>query len=211
MSALYVPRIIPKRLATVIAEIEPKPKSARARRLRLQLAEMVDGIRRLRNGDVEIVRVNGGSIFGKLLNVLRGPGGVVIIATDASWPTSKPGGFERPFASFASHGFALGTARMARLAQCPIVTCVPFLDEQGGVTLQWGEVIPAPDRKDADADLRISNLILDDMERAVGSRPGQYVQPIGHERSWDAVARCWRSEMTAAAPEGVLERVAQTR
>ena len=205
MTGLYAADNIPKRLATVVAGVEDKPSDARGRRLRLQLGELVRGIERARKGDVEIVRVVAGvSIFGRLVNFLRQPGSVVVLAPDAVWPSSKLGGFERAFAGFASHGFAFGAARLARLAQCPIVTCAPYMDEQGGVVIEWGELIAAPDRKDADADMRISNQMLDEIEHAIGARPGQYVQSIGHDRRWDPVSRKWRT--AAARPVSPLPR-----
>jgi lauroyl/myristoyl acyltransferase len=204
MSVLYVPRIIPKRLQTVIAATD-SARTLRDIRLRMQLGAMREGIRTVRDGDVEIIEPGKPSAVASMLRHLRAPGSAVIIASDATWPKDAPSGVERPYAGYASNHFALGTARMARLSQCPVVTCVPFLDGDGRVVIEWGELIPAPARDDEAADVRITNSILDTFERAVGHRPGQYVLPIGSGRRWSAVAECWvdAANEPAAAPTPV--------
>jgi hypothetical protein len=47
---------------------------------------------------------------------------------------------------------------------------------------------------DEQADIRITNEILDRIERAVGRWPGQYVLPIGGQRRWNAAACRWEDE-----------------
>jgi lauroyl/myristoyl acyltransferase len=202
MSGIYVPALIPKKLSTVVAALDA-PSGLRGLRLRLQLGAMVAGIRLVREGDVDVVEIGKPGVVTGLLRRLRTPGGVVIIASDASWPEDAPGGIERAFAGYGSNTLALGTARLSRLAQCPIVTCVPFLDSDGHVVLEWGDVIPAPARDDEAADARITNAILDTIERAVGRRPGQYVLPIGQGRRWSAVAECWIEGASPSAPNGL--------
>lgn len=201
MSVLVAPKVIPQRLQMVIAATD-SDRSLRDRRLRMQLGAVRDGISVVRDGDVEIIEPGKPSAVASMLRHLRVPGSVVVIASDASWPKDAPGGYQRPYAGYASNNFALGTARLARLSQCPVVVCVPFLDKDGHVIMEWGEVIPAPARDDESADVRITNSILDTIERAVGRRPGQYVLPIGSGRRWSAVAECWvdaASEPVAAA------------
>ena len=44
---------------------------------------------------------------------------------------------------------------------------------------------------DVDADVRVTNEILDWIERRIGDRPDQYVLSFGAERRWSPVARCW--------------------
>jgi len=188
MSALYLPALIPKKLSTVIAALDT-PSGLRGTRLRLQLGAMAAGIRLVRQGDVDVVEIGKPGVVTGLLRRLRGQGGVVIIASDASW--EAPGGVKRAFAGHSSNTFALGTAKLSRLAQCPIVVCVPFLDRDGHVVLEWGDLIPAPAREDEAADALVTNAILDTIERAVGRRPGQYVLPIGQGRRWSATAECW--------------------
>ncbi len=190
MSCIYMPWIVRRRLATVIAPMT-QAKTPRGLRVRLQMREMVNGIRAMREGDVDIAEVAGKSFLVRLLHHLREPGGVVVIASDASWGAEKGGGITRPFAGYASQNFALGTARLARLSQRPIVACVPFIVSDRHFIMEWSPIIAAPDRDDAAADLRITNEILDWIERRIGERPDQYVLSFGTERRWSSVARCW--------------------
>ena len=190
MSCVYMPWILPRRLATVIAPMT-QAKTPRGLRVRLQMREMVDGIRAMREGDVDIAEVAGKSFLVRLLHRLREPGGVVVIASDASWGAEKGDGVTRPFAGYASQTFALGTARLARLSQTPIVTCVPFLASDRHIIMEWSPVIPPPARNDIDADAHTTNEILDWIERRIGERPDQYVLSFGSERRWSSVARCW--------------------
>jgi len=190
MTALYMPQVISRRLATVVAPMT-KIKSALGLRIRIQMREMRSGIEVVRNGEVDIADVEGKSFLVRLLHHLRDPGGAVIIATDAAWGSHHAGGYTRPFAGFASQTFATGTARLARLSQRPIVACVPFLDGDRRVVVHWSPVIPAPARNDSEADVRITNEILDWIERRIGERPDQYVLAFGQGRYWSPVAQCW--------------------
>lgn len=190
MTALYLPWVVNRRLATVVAPMT-QSKDPRGLRVRLQMREMRAGIKLVRNGDVDIAEVAGKSFLVRLLHHLRDPGGAVIIATDASWGANHTGGYTRPFAGYAEQSFALGTARLARLSQRPIVTCVPFLDGDRRIVVDWSPVIPAPERDDADADIRVTNEILDWIERRIGERPDQYVLSFGRDRRWSSTAKCW--------------------
>lgn len=190
MTALYLPRVIQRNLATVVAPMT-QSRDMRGLRVRLQMREIRRGIEVAREGNVDIADVAGKSFLVRLLNYLRDPGGAVIIATDAPWGPHHVGGYTRPFAGFESQTFALGTARLARLSQRPIVACVPFLNGDQRVTMDWSPVIPAPARDDSDADIRITNEILDWIERRVGERPDQYVLAFGQGRYWSPVTQCW--------------------
>jgi lauroyl/myristoyl acyltransferase len=201
MSGLYLRNLLPKPMATAVASLDPS-MDLRAVRLRIQLGEMVRGIECLREGDVDVVFVGRGGTLSRLVRDLKKPGALIVLGSDSIVTGGRDGGLDRPFAGHASVSFALGTARLARMAQCPVVTCVPFLDTDGRIVVEWGELIPAPARDDEAADIRITNAILDVFERAVGQRPGQYVLPIGTGRRWDAGAQCWRGPGEAtAAPE----------
>lgn len=200
MTGLYLPRVIEKRLATVVAPMT-QAKDARGLRVRLQMREMRAGITFVRNGDVDIADVGGKSFLVRLLNHLREPGGAVIIASDATWGSHHAGSYTRPFAGFSAQSFALGTARLARLSQRPIATCVPFLNGDGRVVMEWGPVIPAPARNDSDADIRVTDEILDWIERRIGERPDQYVLSFGADRRWSPVAKCWVDGGPTVAPK----------
>lgn len=189
MSGIYMPWIVQSRLATVVAPMT-QAKTPRGLRVRLQMREMVKGILAIRQGDVDVVEVAGKSFLVRVLNHLRDPGGVLVIASDASWG-ERGGGVIRPFAGYASQNFATGTARLARLCQRPIVPCVPYMAGDRHVVLEWGPVIAAPSREDVDADVRITNEILDWIERRIGERPDQYVLSFGIDRRWSDVAKCW--------------------
>jgi lauroyl/myristoyl acyltransferase len=190
MTVLYLPSVLPQRLATVVAPLTQE-KSPHGTRVRVQMRAIRKGIERVRNGDVYIADVAGRAFLVRLLHHLRAPGGAVIIATDAAWHGEKGEGYTRPFAGLTSQAFALGTARLARMSQRPIVTCVPFLDGDRRVVMEWSPVIQPPARDDASADVRITDEILDWIERRIGARPGQYVLGFGRERRWSAVAQCW--------------------
>jgi len=191
MSALYVPSIIPKKLITVIASVDRHPSDPRGLRLCQQMTELMNGIRVVRHGDVEIAEVGGASVVVHLLKHLKRPRGALLISSDAPWAKDKSDGYERPFAGNAARNVALGTAWLARMSQRPIVPCVSILDGHGRVIVEWGEPIPPAERADASADARVMDAILDMFERAIGRHPGQYVLPIGDERRWSETAQCW--------------------
>ncbi|MEZ5956366.1 MAG: hypothetical protein R3C27_04045 [Hyphomonadaceae bacterium] len=207
MGILYIPTVVPKRLATVVAPLT-RAKTPQGTRVRLQMRELRKGMEIARGGDLDIADVEGKGFLVRLLHHLREPGGAVIIAADAAWHGAREGGYTRPFAAFAKQTFHLGTARLARLSQRPIVTCVPFLDGDRRVVLEWSPVIAAPERQDADADIRITNEVLDWIERRIGERPGQYIEGFGHDRRWSPTARCWIGKdetLRAPARAGALE------
>lgn len=191
MECLYTHRAIPKKLATVVAALDRRSIKPRALRLRLQFGMMVDAIRAIRAGDVDIMHVGKPGLVTKLVRHLKAPDTVVIISSDAVLTKGREVGLHRAFAGHPKVDFALGTARLSRLSQRPVVVCVPFLDEAGRTVLEWSEPIPAPARDDEDADFRITGAVMDILERAVGVRPGQYVLPVGDQRRWNEAAQCW--------------------
>jgi lauroyl/myristoyl acyltransferase len=87
--------------------------------------------------------------------------------------------------------FSIGSAVFSRMAQCPIVACATYVEKEGTVVLEWGPVIPPPQREDEAADLRTINALLDFLEKAIGQRPTQYFLYIGEERQWNAVLQTW--------------------
>lgn len=124
----------------------------------------------------------------RLLADLSRAGSVAHILIDAIW--EKPGAYRRPFAGTAERGFALGAARIARLAQCPVVPFVALLgDEPRSVVLEWGDPIaPAADR---DGDRQVIDEALDFLERRIQRFPEQYLHPIGLDRVWNATNDAW--------------------
>jgi lauroyl/myristoyl acyltransferase len=122
---------------------------------------------------------------------LEKPGRVVCVSPDAPWPATKPGAIVRPFAGRASAGFATGTARLARLAQCPIAVFVSYMNDQKEVVVEWVRVIQPPEREDSQADVAITHLMLDDIERYVGLHPEQYVLEVFGDRRWNPELQRW--------------------
>ncbi|MGQ0532905.1 MAG: LpxL/LpxP family acyltransferase [Caulobacteraceae bacterium] len=192
MTGLYMTRTISKNLAAVIAGLDRRSLKPRALRLRIQLGEMMEAIKVVRDNErVEIVEVGTPGVVSHLVKQLKRADTVVILATDSVAGGGRERGHVRPFAGHPKVSFALGTARLARLSQRPIVTCVPFTNGDNSVVLEWGEPIPAPARDDELADERITGAILDVFERAVGKRPDEYVLPIGDQRHWDNESQSW--------------------
>jgi lauroyl/myristoyl acyltransferase len=188
--AVFAPSVCPKGLVSVVAPVEQASQGARAMRIRVQLGEMVKGIRELRKGRVEFVEVGARGIATKLLQLMRGPNKLLVMSVDVPWPKNRSGGYDRPFAGHATQHFALGTARLSRATQCPIVVCVPYLDGDK-IIMEWSEPIPPADARDDSADQRVTDQMLDVIERAVGRRPGQYVLAVGHDRYWDPKTETW--------------------
>ena len=189
MASVYLPSAIPKPLAAIVAPLDEHPLGPRALRIKLQFGEMMRAMRRLRAGKVQVMEVGKGRLLARIVQYLRTPGNAAIISPDVPW--YRKSGMECPFAGYSSQHFALGAARLARLSQTPILTCVPYLEADGRVVLEWHDPIPAPARKDADADARLTALILRRLEKDIGRRPGQYVLSLGHGRKWDRVKQRW--------------------
>ena len=207
--AAYLPHTVPHKLAAVMAPLHKHAAGMRGLRLDVQLGRMADALQRVRDGDVEIIEVDQPRIVQRLVGHLKQAGACVIIATDAPWPSAK-GGVARPFAGRALQNYALGTARLARMSQRPIISCVPVL-EAGRIVLQWGAPIAPPAPDDQSADARITHVLLDELERAIGRHPSQYVLSIGHERRWDGEHERWlapAAEAVAEAQEVTAHHVA---
>jgi hypothetical protein len=126
----------------------------------------------------------------KLLDELRRPGSVNQILVDAHW--EKPNAYRRPFAGIAERGFALGAARIARIAQCPVVPLVAVLGPSPrSVIYEWGDPIWPGVVDDTANDRKVIDAALDFLEQGVARYPTQYLHPIGHERHWDASQAAW--------------------
>jgi lauroyl/myristoyl acyltransferase len=165
----------------------------------------------VRHEDVELVEVGLPGVAGRLLEHLKQPGNLVIIAVDAPWPADRPGSFERPFAGHENQSFATGASRLARLAQCPIVTCVSYLEDDGRIVLEWDEPVPPPPAADRSADVRVTSGLLDTIERAVGRRPTQYVLKIGDDRQWDPTTEQWKPVRSAEVETGAIQAAVETQ
>lgn len=194
--AAYFPSVVPHKLAAVMAPLHKHAPGMRTLRLHVQLGRMADALESVRDGEIEIVEVGQPRVVQRLVAHLKQSGACVIIASDAPWPSAK-GGVTRPFAGRALQNYALGTARLARMSQRPIVSCLPVLEE-GRIALHWGAPIEAPAADDQAADVRITHLLLDELERAIGRYPGQYVLALGRDRRWDGERERWIAPASAA-------------
>lgn len=209
--AVYFPDVVPKKLAAVVATLDRRSVNPTSLRLRLQFGQMMDAISHARRGDVDLVEVGGRGVAGRLLEHLKQPGNLVIIAVDAPWPADRPGSFERPFAGHENQSFATGAVRLARLAQCPVVTCVSYLEDDERIVLEWSEPVPPPPAADRSADARVTSGLLDTIERAVGRHPTQYVLKIGDDRRWDPATEQWKPVRSAEGESGTLQATAETQ
>jgi lauroyl/myristoyl acyltransferase len=129
-----------------------------------------------------------------------------VISADAPIGPDHHAVDRRAFAGRTLQDFALGTATIARVAGCPIVVCVPYLEPDGTVVLEWaGPITPATNGgvgEPTAADIRVMDRILDELERMIGRRPAQYVLPIGHDRQWNQREERWESlEESPPAPD----------
>jgi lauroyl/myristoyl acyltransferase len=124
------------------------------------------------------------------LDRLQQPGNAVIISVDAYWKGGGPN-LRRNFAGNRMYQFGTGAASLARLARCPIIPCVTFLEREGAV-VEWGIPIPPPAANDERADIQGTDQLLQYIERGVGSRPSQYVLDIGASRRWNSSAEQWQ-------------------
>lgn len=191
-AALYRKQTTDKTLVTVIAPLEQKTSFMRALRVRFQLGEMGRCMRKLRGDALEMIEVRGANVAMQALRRLKRPDKVLVMSVDAPWTEDRSAGFERPFAGYARQYFALGTAKLARLSQRPIVFCVPFLDSDNRIILQWHDPIYPTDSADAESDMRVTSQLLTSIEQAIGERPGQYAIAIGEDRVWDSAERRWK-------------------
>jgi lauroyl/myristoyl acyltransferase len=129
------------------------------------------------------------NIQDRLLRELAQPGGWGRIAIDAIW--EKPGAYRRPFAGMAERGFALGAARIARLAQCHVVPFLVIEEPDGAIRVVWGKPLLPPAVDDKASDVAFMDVLVDLIERDVGRYPLQYLHPIGGDRRWDAASEQW--------------------
>ena len=189
-TALFMPVVTPGRMLVVVGGRPPQGFGPRALRARTELGQMLHSYRQVHKGNLEFFFVGQGL---GLLEHLRRPGGVVLVNVDPEWQ-QKRWRHDRPFAGHRSYPVSTGTAALARLARCPIATCIPFVADDGCVVLEWGNIIWPPAPADEEADIRVTNELLDRIERAVGLRPAQYVLPIGGDRQWNPTTCRWGND-----------------
>jgi lauroyl/myristoyl acyltransferase len=136
-----------------------------------------------------VPEVGRGSVMQAVQRVLAQPGGATRILIDAVWTKA---GYDRPFAGTASRRFALGAARIARRAQCPIIFEMAVFEPDGGVRVEWGPYIDPPAPDDEAADVGVMDQLIDHLEACVARYPLQYLHPMGCDRRWDPASGRWQ-------------------
>ena len=160
-------------------------------RLRIQYGNLVKATYSCWGRDLEGVFVGNNLSTGRILNRrLHERGNIVCIAVDAPWRETLTGSYNRPFAGWRSRWFSTGAAQLARLAQCPIISCVPMEESDGTIVLEWGVPIRI-NGSEANNDVNLMNKLLDSVEVAIGERPMQYIIDIGGERRWNSKSKRW--------------------
>ena len=188
---LLLERILPAFLPGVIGLI-PTPSTLYNRRMRIQFGTIIGSWEYVRPVNrVWIVVGAGKSAMRMLAEGLHQPGRVAVLAIDAPCEGGKPGTFARAFAGYRSRTFSTGAARLARLTQATIVSCVMRLDGDRRVLLEWGPPIAPTEEGDESSDIAIMNRLLDPLEVATGERPTQYVLPFGADRRWNPSVQRW--------------------
>ncbi|MBK9170085.1 MAG: hypothetical protein IPM24_21850 [Bryobacterales bacterium] len=205
MLAMYSPTIVPGRRTHVGAPVPASVKTLPDRRARIQYRTAMDVLTKAWRGEVEFVFVSPEhqSPALPLVRRLRKPGSVVYIHVDApwAWRGAERGSYERPFAGVNSREFSLGAARLARLAKCPVVSCLPVVENDGSISLHWGDPVHV-----GDTDIPVMDALLDGIEAAIGQRPDQYVLPIGSERRWNPALQRWEVRRDRTQPGGEGEQ-----
>jgi lauroyl/myristoyl acyltransferase len=149
---------------------------------------MVRGLARAQTDFV----MTGTSAARSLRTVLEEPGGVVAVAVDVFW---GPGAtHRRPFMGLPAWAFHPGPARLARLARCPIVLCVPIRTGERELTIHWGPFIEPPDPHNRESDARVTDELICRLEQVLSEHGSdQYTYPMTSERGrrWSRGTRSW--------------------
>jgi len=140
--------------------------------------------------EIEFVYPDRSGAYRRIVEALRAQNRVVVIHADA--PVAAGGAtYSRPFAGVGLRRFSLTPARLSRFTGRPIVVCLPRLQDDETIVLDWTRVIEPADANDSSADQRVMDQIVDDIERAIGRHPDQYLQVFLGTRHWDMCAERW--------------------
>jgi len=163
----------------------------RQHKLIIQYGSMIDCLVRIAPGKIDQVLVGTNKQPMKtLMRMMKKTGNISFFAIDAPWHGDTKGAISRPFASESKQVFALGATRLARSTGRPLVICIPWLDENGTLVIEWGDPISIS-RQDEEGERKVMNEFLDQIEVNIGKRPNQYVLPIGFGRHWDKHTKSW--------------------
>jgi lauroyl/myristoyl acyltransferase len=187
---MYSPTITYGNIIRVSDPIQNRSWKLKTLRIRYQFGMHLKALLSCYEIDKEIIFVEPDLRAAKrIYNRIRKEGNVVFIDIDA-WPKYQRSNYMRPFAGFKNRAFATGTVQLARMARCPIICCIYYLDNQGKINLEWGEPIRNIGENLKDH-VKVMDELLDKLEIAIGNNPTQYALEIGEERRWNQVNRRW--------------------
>jgi lauroyl/myristoyl acyltransferase len=189
--ALHSKAITPNRLLLILASPPAFTLRPGLLRVRVLLNQILKTLWRMRP-DMEPVFAGGPPAnLARAVHRARTPGHTMVITIDTPW--YHQGGYETTFAGHARLPLSTATAKLARLAQVPIVPCIPEVIGPEKIAFHWGNPIPPPRSRDESADQATMDQIIAFIEQAIGQRPDQYVLTIGDVRRWNATEQRWRS------------------
>lgn len=193
MHATSMPQATPGVLG-ILALPMPQPSwRPSVMRARLVFGQIPECYRKSRAGALrELVPGSGKDATRSLIRHLKDDRQIVIVHVDAPWKAERSC-YKRPFAGHAQRAFSVGTARLARITQTPIVVCIPYQTADGYTVLEWHDPILPPPPTETEADERVTDQMLDVIESAVGRRPEQYVLDVFGTRRWNASAGRWQA------------------
>ena len=189
---LYAREIVSQKITSILLPRTKRTINPRTWWLSYHYGQMLDC---LRFAQPEMEFVHPGQIGGyrRLAEKLGRARNAVVVHADAQLATRRNHRHVRSFAGLKARSFATGAARLSRMTGRPIAVCIPYLVDDQTIVLDWTRVIRPAAGGDEKSDITVTNLILDDIEKAIGRRPGQYVLDYMGERRWDARAEQWVS------------------
>ena len=157
--AVYAPEITPGRAVLLTSPIPERDWHPREMLFRVLLRTVLRALPPRTYLEVAFVGRES-LLLKKLSGHLSDRNGFVSISIDAPWLGGGKGSFTRPFCGLGACSFTTGAARLSRLTQRPIVSCLCGLDDEGTVTLEWGDPITiSPHEKGKE--IAVTNELLD--------------------------------------------------
>ncbi len=162
-------------------------------RIRIQYGALLQALSSCWKRDIEIVFMGSDLRTARTLyKRLYERENVVYMAVDALWHKTPTGSYERPFAGHKNRVFSTGAAQLARLAKCPIISCVSLLESDGTIVLDWG--VPIRNiGNEAGNDVDVMDKLIDTLEVAIGENPTQSIYEIGSGRRWNTRNKRWEN------------------
>jgi hypothetical protein len=156
---------------------------------RLMLGIGLQLANRLRPEGVQMSYVGVADVQGDLIDALSKPNGVGAMLIDVFW--NKPNAYRRPYCGTVDTPFAVGAARVARLAQVPVVVSTSQRTGRRSSCVYYSDLYFPGAADDASGDIPLMNQLVDELERYVGRFRAAYPRFIGWQRRWDEHAEAW--------------------